>query len=104
MLGLWQYRSTGIHIPPPLQASQGASGTLGTCDRDLRRGRPQLVSRTRLADRCSARRLEDLTIQLNSETSRLSGGLCYVPEPFYSFFFILPHVNLFSATHGDSQA
>ena len=29
---------------------------------------------------------------------------CYVPEPFYSFFFILPHVNLFSATHGDSQA
>ena len=29
---------------------------------------------------------------------------CYVPEPFYSFFFILPYVNLFSATHGDSQA
>jgi len=29
---------------------------------------------------------------------------CYVPELFYSFFFILPMFNLFSATHGDSQA
>ncbi len=45
-----------------------------------------------------------MTSWLNPVASNLSGGLCYVLEPFYSFFFILPHVNLFSATHGDSQA
>src|SRR6266702_3111891 len=49
VLGLRPHRCIGIYIPPPLQASQGASGTLGTCDRNLRRGRPRLVSRTRLA-------------------------------------------------------
>ncbi len=32
VLGLQPHRCIGIHIPPPLQAVQGASGTLGTCD------------------------------------------------------------------------
>src|SRR6266702_3291110 len=50
VLGLWAHGCAGIYIPPLLQASQGASGALGTCDRDLRRSRPQLVSRTRLAN------------------------------------------------------
>ncbi len=50
VLGLRPHRCIGIHIPPPLQAGQGASGTLGTCDRNVRRSRPQLVSRTRLAN------------------------------------------------------
>ena len=35
VLGLRPHRCVGIHIPPPLQAIQGASGTLGTCDQDL---------------------------------------------------------------------
>ena len=35
VLGLRPHRCVGIYIPPPLQAIQGTSGTLGTCDGDL---------------------------------------------------------------------